>query len=90
MYPVKCKSPIPLSFMPAIHIQSIQLTISENQWNYRDKIPRLNKNFKRTDTYPLFTKHRVAGQPLNIPEKKNFILCTCKTHFWCFRFGSWT
>ena len=74
MYPVKCKSPIPLSFMPAIHIQSVQLTISENQWNYRDKIPRLVKNFIRTDTYPLFTKHRVAGQPLNIPLMYNLVL----------------
>ena len=35
------KSPIPLSLRPAIHIQSVKLTISENQWNYRDKIPGL-------------------------------------------------
>ena len=74
MYPVKCKSPLPLSFMPAIHIQSVQLTISENQWNYRDKIPHLIKNFIRTDTYPLFTKHRVAGQLLNIPLMHNLVL----------------
>ena len=61
MYPVKCKSPIPLSFMPAIHIQSLQLTISKNQWNYRDKIPRLIKKLHKDLHIPLFTMHKVAG-----------------------------
>ena len=28
-------------------------------WNYPDKIPRLIKNFIKTDTTPLFTMHRV-------------------------------
>ena len=60
--------------MPAIHIQSLQLTIIKNQWNYRDKIPRLIKNFKRTDTFPLITKQRVAGQLLNIPLMYNLVL----------------
>ena len=69
------KLPKPLSFMPAIHIQTLQLTISKNQWNYHDKIPRQIKNFIRTaDTFPLFTKHRVAGQPLYIPLMYNLAL----------------
>ena len=53
---------------------SLQLTILKNQWNYHDKIPRLFKNFKRTDTFPLITMHRVAGQPLNIPLMYNQVL----------------
>ena len=32
------------------------------------------KEFRRTDTFPLFTKHRVAGQPFKIPLMFNFIL----------------
>ena len=57
-----------------LNIQSLQFTISKNQWNYHDKIPRLIKNFKRTVTFPLFTKHRVAGQPFNIPLMFNLVL----------------
>ena len=60
--------------MPAIHIQSLQLTIYKNQWNYCDKIPRLLKNLKRTDTLQLITKQRVAGQLLNIPLMYNVVL----------------
>ena len=36
-------------------------TISKKQWNYLDKIPRPIKKFKKTDTFQLFTKHRIAG-----------------------------
>ena len=34
---------------------------------YHDKIPRLIKNFMKTDTFQLFTMHRVAGRLFNIP-----------------------
>ena len=30
------------------------------------------KNFIKTDTFPLFTMHRVAGRPFNIPLMYNF------------------
>ena len=63
-----------LFVMPAIYSQSLQLTISKYQQNYRDKIPRLIKNFIRTNTLQLFTKHRVAGQLLNIPLMYNLVL----------------
>ena len=33
----------------------------------RDKIPRIIKKVIKTDTFPLFTKQRVAGRPFNIP-----------------------
>ena len=54
--------------------QKLQFTISKNQWNYRDKIQRLIKNLIRTDAFPLFTKHRVAGLPFNIPLMYNRVL----------------
>ena len=37
-----------------------------NSWNWIE--------FIRTDTFPLFTKHRVAGQPFNIPLMHNLVL----------------
>ena len=60
--------------MPAIHIQSLQLTICKNQWNYPAEIQCLLENLKRTDTLQLITKLRIAGQLLNIPLMYNQVL----------------
>ena len=46
---------------------SLQLLLSIIKDKYSDKISRLIKNFIKTDTFQLFTKHEIAGRLFNIP-----------------------